>query len=54
MKAASQNVLSACSGNDLGRHMSKLRSLAEYQPVNAIQLRRNVAERLLGGERYIF
>jgi alkylation response protein AidB-like acyl-CoA dehydrogenase len=54
MQAASQNVLSACSGNDLGRHMSKLRSLAEYQPVNAIQLRRNVAERLLGGERYIF
>ena len=54
MQSASQNVLSACSGNDLDRHMSKLRSLAEYQPVNAIQLRRNVAERLLGSERYIF
>jgi hypothetical protein len=54
MQLASQNVLSACSGNDLGCHMSKLRSLAEYQPVNAIQLRRNVAERLLGSERYIF
>jgi hypothetical protein len=34
--------------------MSKLRSLAEYQPVNTIALRRNIAERLLGGERYIF
>ena len=54
MQASSQNVLSACSGNDLDRHMSKLRSLAEYQPVNAIQLRRNLAERLLGSERYIF
>jgi hypothetical protein len=54
MQAASQNVLSACSGNDLDRHMSKLRSLAEYQPVNTIALRRNIAERLLGGERYIF
>jgi alkylation response protein AidB-like acyl-CoA dehydrogenase len=54
MQAASQNVLSACSGNDLERHMTKLRSLTEYQPVNAIALRRSVAERLLGGERYIF
>ena len=53
MQAASQNVLSACSGNDLERHMSKLRSLADYRPVNAIALRRNIAERLLGGERYI-
>jgi alkylation response protein AidB-like acyl-CoA dehydrogenase len=54
MQAASQNVLSACSGNDLERHMTKLRSLTEYQPVNAIALRRSIAERLLGGERYIF
>ena len=54
MQASSQNVLSASSGNDLDRHMSKLRSLAEYQPVNAIQLRRNITERLLSSERYIF
>jgi alkylation response protein AidB-like acyl-CoA dehydrogenase len=54
MQAASQNVLSACSGNDLERHMTKLRSLTEYQPLNAIALRRSIAERLLGGERYIF
>ena len=54
MQIASQNVLSACSGNDLERHMTSLRSLADYQPVNAIALRRNIAERLLGSERYIF
>ena len=30
MQAASQNVLSACSGNDLERHMSRLKSLADY------------------------
>jgi alkylation response protein AidB-like acyl-CoA dehydrogenase len=54
MQAASQNVLSACSGNDLERHMSRLRLLADYQPVNAIALRRNIAERLLGSERYSF
>jgi alkylation response protein AidB-like acyl-CoA dehydrogenase len=54
MQAASQNVLSACSGNDLERHMTKLKSLADYHPVNAIALRRGIAERLLGSERYIF
>jgi alkylation response protein AidB-like acyl-CoA dehydrogenase len=54
MQAASQNVLSACSGNDLEGHMSRLKSLADYQPVNAIALRRNIAERLLASERYIF
>jgi hypothetical protein len=54
MHAASQNVLSACSSNDLERHMTKLRSLMDYQPVNAIALRHAIAESLLGSERYIF
>jgi hypothetical protein len=54
MQLASQNVLGACSGNDLERHMSRLKVLADYQPVNAIALRRSIAERLLGSERYIF
>jgi alkylation response protein AidB-like acyl-CoA dehydrogenase len=54
MQASSQNVLSACSGNDLDRYMNKLKSLADYRPVNAIALRRNIAERLLGSERYLF
>ena len=54
MQASSQNLLSACSGNDLDRHMNKLKSLADYRPVNAIALRRNIAERLLSSERYLF
>ncbi|HEY1937908.1 MAG TPA: acyl-CoA dehydrogenase family protein [Candidatus Angelobacter sp.] len=55
MQAASQNVLSACSsGNDLDRLMTRLKLSAIYQPVNAIQLRRNIAEHLLGSERYSF
>jgi hypothetical protein len=54
MQIASQNVLSACSGNDLEQNMAKLGSLASYSPVNAIHLRRNIAERLLGSERYPF
>lgn len=54
MQAASQNVLSACSGSDLENNMARLSSLASYQPVNAIALRRNIAERLLGSERYSF
>jgi alkylation response protein AidB-like acyl-CoA dehydrogenase len=54
MQAASQNVLSACSGNDLDGHMNKLKFLTGYRPVNAIALRRNIAERLLGSERYLF
>jgi len=54
IQAASQNVLSACSGNDLERHINRLRSLADYQPVNAIALRRTIAERLLSSERYLF
>lgn len=54
IQAASQNVLGACSGNDLERHMTRLRSLAGFQPVNAIALRRSIAERLLGAGRYTF
>jgi hypothetical protein len=55
MQAASQNVLAACSyGSDLERNMSRLRSYADYAPVNAIALRRNIAERLLSSERYSF
>jgi alkylation response protein AidB-like acyl-CoA dehydrogenase len=55
IQAASQNVLGACSsGSDLERNMARLKLLASYQPVNAIALRRNIAERLLGSERYSF
>ncbi|HEY3770907.1 MAG TPA: acyl-CoA dehydrogenase family protein [Candidatus Angelobacter sp.] len=55
IQAASQNVLGACSeGNNLEHNMAALRSYASYEPVNAIALRRNIAERLLGSERYLF
>jgi alkylation response protein AidB-like acyl-CoA dehydrogenase len=55
MLAASQNVIGACSeGNDLHNNMARLRSYASYEPVNAIALRRNIAEHLLGSERYPF
>jgi hypothetical protein len=55
MQAASQNVIGACSeGNDLHSNMTRLRSYASYDPVNAIALRRNIAELLLGSERYLF
>jgi alkylation response protein AidB-like acyl-CoA dehydrogenase len=55
IQSASQNVLGACSeGDDLERSMARLRSYAGYEPVNAIALRRNIAERLLGSERYLY
>lgn len=55
MQAASQNVLGACSsGSDLERNMSRLRSYTSYAPVNAIALRRSIAEHVLGIERYGF
>jgi alkylation response protein AidB-like acyl-CoA dehydrogenase len=53
MQAASQNALAACcEGERLEQNMVKLRSLAEYQPVNAIALRRSIAARLLEAGRY--
>jgi hypothetical protein len=55
MQAAAQNVLSACcQGRELEHSMARLRSLSEYEPVNAIALRRSIAARLLDAERYIF
>ena len=55
IQAASQNVLGACSeGKALENYMLRLRSYAGYEPVNAIALRRDIAERLLGSERYLF
>jgi len=46
--------MSGHEGNDLEGYMTRLRSYASYEPVNAITLRRNMAERLLGSERYLF
>jgi alkylation response protein AidB-like acyl-CoA dehydrogenase len=53
MQSASQNVLAACTdGNDLVHNMARLRSYSSFTPVNAIALRREIAERLLSSERY--
>jgi alkylation response protein AidB-like acyl-CoA dehydrogenase len=55
MQSAAQNVVSACSdGAELDRHMATLQAHASYQPVNAIALRRKIAEHLLSSERYYF
>jgi alkylation response protein AidB-like acyl-CoA dehydrogenase len=55
MQAAAQNVLASCSrADDLERYMSALRSLAGYTPVDAIALRRGIAEQLLSSEKYSF
>ena len=53
MLGAAQNVLAACSeAAGLERNMERLRSYASFTPVNAITLRRDIAERLLSSERY--
>ena len=55
MEPAAQNVLGACcDGEKLEQNMAKLRKLAEYEPVNAIAVRRKIASRLLEAERYSF
>jgi alkylation response protein AidB-like acyl-CoA dehydrogenase len=55
IQAAAQTILSGCStGDDLRRQMAALRRLTEYDPVDAIALRRSIAAELLGRERYTF
>jgi alkylation response protein AidB-like acyl-CoA dehydrogenase len=47
-------VLAACSeGDALRTNMAVLRRFAKYEPVNAIELRRKIAHRLLAAERYL-
>jgi alkylation response protein AidB-like acyl-CoA dehydrogenase len=49
-----RNVLGAClEGDALRRNMSVLRNFANYEPVNAVARRRNIARRLLANERYV-
>ena len=55
IQAAAQNILGSCSAaGDLERSMAALHSCASYTPVDAIALRRGIAEQLLGSERYPF
>ncbi len=49
-----RNVLGAClDGDALRRNMSVLRSFANYDPADAIALRRNIASHLLANGRYV-
>jgi alkylation response protein AidB-like acyl-CoA dehydrogenase len=55
IQPTAQTILGGCSaGSDLHQQMAALRTLAEYDPVNAIALRRSIAQELLGRERYLF
>ena len=55
VEVACRNVLGAClDGDALRQHMSVLRSLANYDPADAIALRRNIANQLLANERYVY
>jgi alkylation response protein AidB-like acyl-CoA dehydrogenase len=47
-------ALAACSeGDSLRTNMAVLRRFAKYEPLNAIDLRRKIAHRLLAAERYL-
>jgi len=49
----SSTVLSACAqGDELRRNLSRLQTYATHEPVNSIELRRQIARRLLASERY--
>jgi hypothetical protein len=47
-------VLASCSeGDTLRANLAVLRRFAKYEPVDAIALRRRIAERLLSAGRYV-
>ncbi len=53
IELSSRTVLSACAqGDELRQNLSRLREYANYDPVNTIALRRQIAVRLLANERY--
>ena len=53
IEVSSRTVLSACTqGDELRRNLSRLRAYAAHDPVNSIELRRQIARRLLANERY--
>jgi alkylation response protein AidB-like acyl-CoA dehydrogenase len=54
IELSSRNVMGACSnGNSLRENMAALRGFANYDPIDAITLRRNIAGRLLGAGSYM-
>ena len=53
IEQSSRTVLSACAqGDELRRNLSRLQTYATHEPVNSIELRRQIARRLLASERY--
>ena len=53
IESSSRTVLSACAhGDELRRNLARLRAYAAHDPVNSIELRRQIAQRLLASERY--
>jgi hypothetical protein len=53
VELSSRTVLSACAeGDELRRYLLRVREYADHDPVNAIALRRQIATRVLGNERY--
>ena len=54
VELSARNVLGACSRPDeLRANMQVLRRLANYDPINAVELRRKIANRVLAKERYV-
>jgi alkylation response protein AidB-like acyl-CoA dehydrogenase len=53
IEQCSTTVLSACAeGDELRQDLSRLHTYASHDPVNSIELRRQIARRLLASERY--
>ncbi len=53
IEQSSRTVLSACAqGDELRGNLSRLQTYATHEPVNSIELRRQIARRLLASERY--
>jgi alkylation response protein AidB-like acyl-CoA dehydrogenase len=54
IETTARTVLAACSeGDNLRASLAMLRRFAKYEPVNAIDMRRRIAGRLIDAERYI-
>jgi hypothetical protein len=53
VEVSARNVVGACSGsNVLRENMATLRGFANYDPLDGVALRRNIAGRLLAAARY--
>jgi hypothetical protein len=54
VESAARGVLAAASAGDgLRTNLAILRRLARFEPVNAVEIRRTIAGRLLDANRYV-